>query len=296
MTGGLSPLEAHLICIALVAVDLLARALRILWLLRGLGIPVKLGEALTLNAFGDAACAVTPLRIGGEPARLAGMLRAGVPASAAFVAISLEVLAAWPVIVAVMLPLAWWIAPEWWRAAIPALGSSIATAWPWLVIIALLCAAAWYLARRFTTFAPSRLRRPIRRVRVYWRRMPVWPVLAGIPMTLLNLASRVGILVALAATLPDPSPLGVLVFGSFMLLYAQLVVPTPSGIGLVDFGFLGGAAGALGGQGAALLLAWRFYTSGVGLVLGSGLAVRIYGRPAFVRALMIAAAATSRRA
>lgn len=296
MSGVISPLEAHLICIALVAVDLLARAFRIVWLLRGLGIPVRLGEAITLNAFGDAACAVTPLRIGGEPARLAGMLRAGVPASAAFVAISLEVLAAWPVIIAVMLPLAWWFAPEWWRTAIPALGTSIAAAWPWLVILALLCVAAWYSARRFTSLAPARLRRPFRRVRVYWRRMPVWPLAAGVPMTLLNLGSRVGILVALAATLPEPSPLGVLVFGSFMLLYAQLVVPTPSGVGLVDFGFLGGAAGALGGQGAALLLAWRFYTSGVGLVLGSALALRIYGRPALVRALTLAGAAPSRRA
>jgi uncharacterized membrane protein YbhN (UPF0104 family) len=296
MSGVISPLEAHLICAALVAVDLLARAFRIVWLLRGLGIPVRLAEALTLNAFGDAACAVTPLRIGGEPARLAGMLRAGVPASAAFVAISLEVLAAWPVIIAVMLPLAWWIAPDWWRAAVPALGSSIATSWPWLLILALLCVAAWYSARRFTNLAPARLRRPFRRVRVYWRRMPVWPLVAGVPMTLLNLGSRVGILVALAATLPAPSPLGVLVFGSFMLLYAQLVVPTPSGVGLVDFGFLGGAAGELGGQGAALLLAWRFYTSGVGLVLGIALALRIYGRPALVRALTLSGAAPSRRA
>ena len=292
----ISPLEAHLICIALVAVDLLARAFRIVWLVRGLGIPVKLGEAITLNAFGDAACAVTPLRIGGEPARLAGMLRAGVPAAAAFVAISLEVLAAWPVIIAVMLPLAWWFAPEWWRTAIPALGTSIAAAWPWLVILALLCVAAWYAARRFTSLAPARLRRPFRRVRAYWRRMPVWPLVAGVPMTLLNLGSRIGILVTLAATLPEPSPLGVLVFGSFMLLYAQLVVPTPSGVGPVDFGFLGGAAGALGGQGAALLLAWRFYTSGVGLVLGGALALRIYGRPALVRALTRAGAAPSRRA
>ena len=296
MSGAIAPLEAHLLCVALVAVDLLARAFRIAWLLRGLGVPVRLGEALTLNAFGDAACAVTPLRIGGEPARLAGMLRAGVPASAAFVAISLEVLAAWPMIIAVMLPLAWWFAPEWWRAAIPALGSSIAASWPWLVILALLCAAAWYSARRFTSLAPARLRRPFRRVRVYWRRMPIWPVLAGIPMTLLNLGSRVGVLVALAATLPEPSPLGVLVFGSFMLLYAQLVVPTPSGVGIVDFGFLGGAAGELGGQGAALLIAWRFYTSGVGLVLGTALALRMYGRPALVRALTLAGAAPSRRA
>ena len=292
----LSLLEAHLICATLVAVDLVARALRIQWLLTGLGTPVRFRDALTLNAFGDAACAVTPLRIGGEPARLAGMLRAGVPASAAFVAISLEVLAAWPVIIAGMLPVGWWFAPAWWSAAVPSLTSAAERAWPWLAVLAFLCVVAWIAARRYAKNAPGRLARPIRRVRVYWRRMPVWPVLAGVPLTLLNLASRVGILVALAATLPQREPLGVLVIGSFMLLYAQLIVPTPSGAGVVDFGFLGGAAGSLGSEGAALLLAWRFYTSGVGLLLGGGLALAIYGRAAVTRALRRPAAAPSRRA
>ncbi len=288
--------EAHLICAGLVAVDLVARAVRIRWLLHGLGTPVRFRDAITLNAFGDAACAITPLRIGGEPARLAGMLRAGVPASAAFVAISREVLAAWPVIIAVMLPLAWWFAPAWWSAAVPALGSAAERAWPWLVLLAVLCLIAWHAARRFTALGPSRLRRPVRRLRVYWRRMPVWPLLASAPLTLLNLISRVGILVALAATLPQRESLGVLVIGSFMLLYAQLVVPTPSGAGVVDFGFLGGAAGPLGGEGAALLLAWRFYTSGAGLLLGGGLAMAIYGRAAVTRALTRPGVAPSRRA
>lgn len=296
MTTSLSLAEAHLLCAALVAVDLIVRALRIRWLLDGLGTPVRFRDALTLNAFGDAACAVTPLRIGGEPARLAGMLRAGVPASAAFVAISVEVLAAWPVIVAVMLPLAWWFVPAWWRTAVPALGAAAEQAWPWLVLLVFLSALAWYAARRVATFTPSRLRRPVRRVRAYWRRMPLWPIVAGVPLTILNLVSRVGILVALAATLPQRESLGVVVIGSFMLLYAQLVVPTPSGAGVVDFGFLGGAAGSLGAEGAALLLAWRFYTSGVGLLLGGGLALAIYGRVAVARALRRPGAAPSRRA
>lgn len=296
MMASLTLLEAHLVCAALVAVDLAARALRIQWLLEGLGTPVRFRDAMTLNAFGDAACAVTPLRIGGEPARLAGMLRAGVPATAAFVAISLEVLAAWPVIVAVMLPLAWSFAPAWWGAAVPALASAASRGWPWLVLLAFLCVVAWSLARRFAALSPSRLRRPLRRVRAYWRRMPVWPLVGSVPLTLLNLLSRVGILVALTATLPEREALGVVVIGSFMLLYAQLVVPTPSGAGVVDFGFLGGAAGSLGGEAAALLVAWRFYTSGVGLLLGGGLALAVYGRAAVARGLTRVGAGPSRRA
>ncbi len=56
--------------------------------------------------------------------------------------------------------------------------------------------------------------------------------------------------------------------GSFALLYSQLLLPTPSGAGAVELGFLGGAAGDLGDRAGWLLLAWRFYTNGAGVVLG----------------------------
>lgn len=85
--------------------------------------------------------------------------------------------------------------------------------------------------------------------------------------------------------LPDPPPSAAAWFGSFLLVYGQLVLPTPAGVGVVELGFLGGAAGELGG-GIGLLLAWRWWTSGVP-VLG-GLAVvavaRARGRAARVTA------------
>ena len=119
-TAGVSPASAHALCLALVVVDLLARAWRIQWIVQGLGHRMTLRDSFIVNAFGDAACALTPLRLGGEPARLAGMLRSRVPATAAFVAISLEVLAAWPVIIVAAGWLAWRYAPEWWLEAGPA--------------------------------------------------------------------------------------------------------------------------------------------------------------------------------
>ena len=284
--------EAHAICAALVVMDLVARAWRIRWILAGVDAPISFGAAFTLNAFGDAACAVTPLRLGGEPARLAGMLRAGVPPAAAFVAISAEVLAAWPVIIAVALPLAWYFAPEWWLTAAPRVAGAAERAWPWVAALLVLSMAAWGIARRASH---PRALRPLRRVQVYWRRLPPGPLLASAPLTLVNVVARTGILMALALTLHDPPPIAILAFGSFALLYAQLVLPTPSGAGVVDFGFLAGAAGDLGGRGAELLLWWRFYSSGVGLMLGIALAVRTYGWPA-VRRLVSGAGATSRSA
>lgn len=279
----MSPASAHALCLALVVVDLLARAWRIQWIVQGLGHRMTLRDSFIVNAFGDAACALTPLRLGGEPARLAGMLRSRVPATASFVAISLEVLAAWPVIIVAAGWLAWRYAPEWWLEAGPRLGAAAASAWPWVVAVAVVSVVAWRMARRVASPAAHQLRRPIRRVIVYWRRMPAWPLVASIPMSFLNLATRVAILPVLALTLPHPPAMGPLAVGSFALLYSQLVLPTPSGAGAVELGFLGGAAGDLGGSEGWLLLVWRFYTNGIGVILGVVLASRIYGWPALRR-------------
>jgi uncharacterized membrane protein YbhN (UPF0104 family) len=265
---------------ALVAVDLLARAWRIQWIVLGLGHRISVKDAFILNAFGDAACALTPLRIGGEPARLAGMLRSRVPATAAFVAISLEVLAAWPVIIVAAGWLAWRYAPAWWISVGPRLGAAAERAWPWVALVVVVSVIVWVYARRVASPMARHLRRPVRRALVYWRRMPTWPLVASIPLSFLNLATRVAILPVLALTLTDPPALGPMALGSFALLYSQLILPTPSGAGAVELGFLGGAAGDLGGSEGWLLLAWRLYTNGLGVLLGVWLAARIYGWPA----------------
>jgi uncharacterized membrane protein YbhN (UPF0104 family) len=112
---------------------------------------------------------------------------------------------------------------------------------------------------------------------VYWRRTPRWAVLASIPCSALNVATRVAVLPVLVLTLPDHPPLGPVILGSFALLYSQLVLPTPSGVGAVDLGFLAGAAGDLGDEAGRLLVIWRLYTSGIGIVLGAVLALRYFG-------------------
>jgi uncharacterized membrane protein YbhN (UPF0104 family) len=275
--------QAHLVCLALVAIDLLARAWRIQWIVRGLGHRITLRDSFVLNAFGDAACALTPLRIGGEPARLAGMLQSRVPATAAFVALSLEVLVGWPVVIVAAGWLIWRYAPEWWLLAGPRLSAAAEHAWPWVVLVVVLSIVAWRTARRVASPAARQLRRPVKRALVYWRRMPRWPLVASIPLSLINLVTRVALLPVLALTLPTPPELGPLMVGSFALLYSQLVLPTPSGAGAVELGFLGGAAGDLGEQEGWLLLAWRFYTNGIGVLLGIGLAAQVYGWPALRR-------------
>ena len=273
----MTPLTAHAICFALVAADLLARAWRIQWLVHGLGYRISFREAFGVNAIGDAACALSPLRIAGEPARLGTMLRADVPATAAFVAITYEVLAAWPVIIVVAAVLGWNYLPEWWAFAGPALHKAMVEGWPIALFIGVITLGAWAWTRRNAPAATRHLKRPIKRMRVHWRRMPMGPILAGLPLTFINVISRALILPVLASTLPHPPPFGPVLVGSIALLYSQLILPTPSGAGAVDLGFVSGAAGDLGTEQGRMLLAWRFYTTIIGILLGLVFAVRLFG-------------------
>ncbi|MEO8295345.1 MAG: lysylphosphatidylglycerol synthase transmembrane domain-containing protein [Gemmatimonadota bacterium] len=273
----MTPLAAHATCTLLVITDFVVRALRIKWLTKGVGYRLSFRDAFSVNALGDAASAVSPLRIAGEPARLGAMLRAGVPATAAFVTITYEVLAAWPVILLSAGILAWRYAPAWWSSVAPEMSKAAREAWPWIVFVAVVTVGLWVWLRRAVPSVAHHVRRPLRRMLVHWRRMPWGPLLASTPLSFVNLATRVAILPVLASTLPSPPPLGSMLIGSFALLYSQLILPTPSGIGAVELGFMGGAAGNMGDQQGGILLLWRLYTTGIGVVVGLILGVRIFG-------------------
>ena len=281
----MSPLAAHALCLGLVALDFLVRGWRLQWIMQGLGCRVALRDGLVVNAFGDAANALTPLRLGGEPARVAGLLRTGVRMTAVLVGITLEAVISRLVLIAVSAWLVWQYAPAWWVTAGPGLQAGASKAWPWLVLVLIVGLLLWRYTQRAVSPASKRLRRPMRRVLVYLRRMPRWPLVASIPLSAIAIATRIAILPVLALTLPSPPPLGPVIFGSFALLYSQMVLPTPSGAGVVELGFLGGAAGELGEGQGWILLAWRFYTNGLGLLLGVWLALSIYGWPVLRRVL-----------
>lgn len=274
----LSPLTAHAICIVLVVADIVARSLRLKYFCDSLGYPLGVGEGVVVNSFGDAACSLTPARLGGEPARLAGILRYRIPTEAAIVAVSVEALLGWPVIILAGAALIWAYAPEWWHTAAPGIVGHFHAMLPWLILVALVSLVLWWMIRRWMRFAaPHRVRRSWRRMLVHWRRMPIWPIVVSQPLSVVSVGAKVAILPVLALALPTPPPFGPLLLGSFALLYSQMVLPTPSGAGAVELGFLAGAAGALGAEGAELLIWWRVYTSVVGVALGLGLAARIYG-------------------
>ena len=264
----------------LVVIDLVTRALRFQWLLRGLRTPVSFRDAFVMTTVGDAAAAVTPNRLGAEPARLAAAAFAGVPVTAAFVAVTYEILITAPVTAAAAGWLALIYAPRWWHNARPMLAATLHRTWPIVALLLIAGIAGWIFLRRAMPKAEHTVRRSTRRAWAYARRMPAWPLLASAPLTLLGLAARVAILPVLALTLPFPPPMGPLTFGSFALLYAQILVPTPSGAGVIDLGFVGGAVGNLGEHHRHLLLVWRIYTTGVVVAAGVIVALRVYGAAA----------------
>ena len=276
----MSLFEAHVICIILVAIDLLTRALRFQWLLQGLRTPVSFRDAFVMTTVGDAAAAITPNRVGAEPARLAAAAFAGVPVTAAVVAIIFELIVTFPVTATVAGWLALMYAPRWWHIARPLLEQTLQRTWPWVVVLMVAGLVAWIIVRRAMPKASSELKRSTRRAWAYARRMPAWPLLLSVPLTFMGLAARVAILPVLALTLPFPPPMGPLTFGSFALLYAQVLVPTPSGAGVIDLGFVGGAVGDLGEHHRRLLLIWRAYTTFAVVAVGAVVALRVYGAAA----------------
>lgn len=280
---NLTGLEAHLLCLLLVSVDLIARAYRLRWYLQGMGRELKVGDALHATAWGDAAAGLTPLRFGGEAAKFAGLLRGRVPAGLAVVALGLEAIVTYPLVAAVGLWLAWRFAPSWWAQVEPMVGRAIAAGWPWLVAVLGITILALWLGLRWRRSLHSATDPSDPSARELLRRTPLRPVLLGALVSLYNILARTAVLPLLALTLPEHPPLGVLLLGSFALLYSQLILPTPAGVGAVDLGFIAGVAGDLGTAAPQLLVAWRFYTVGVGVILGVVLAVRAVGWTALKR-------------
>jgi uncharacterized membrane protein YbhN (UPF0104 family) len=194
-----------------------------------------------------------------------------VPGRVGFVVVGVELLATSVVIVLTGLVLGVTVAPEWWAAAGPGLVRSAVRGWPWLAAIGAAMLGAWLLARRLRPDLLHAARAELAAARGHLRDLPTWVYVANVPITLVNIGVRVAILPLLAQALDRPPPLAATVVGSYALLYAQAVIPTPAGAGAVEVGFLGGAAGDLGAAEAALLVVWRFYTTLLGTAFGVAL-------------------------
>lgn len=127
--------------VALVAADLVVRALRILLFVRGTGHTLGFRQVFVLNTFGDAAAVVTPLRIGGQPARLAGLLLGGVPLATALPLLVVEMVSYSAVVGLASAAMMLLYAPGWWAAVRGSLGWPLLASVP-LTLLSIACRVA----------------------------------------------------------------------------------------------------------------------------------------------------------
>jgi uncharacterized membrane protein YbhN (UPF0104 family) len=276
---------AGCVCFALVAVDYITRTWRMQCLAAAIKTRTRFIDLFTLNAASDAASAVTPLRAGGEPVRFFGLVHAGLSASDAIAIMAIEGIIEWLVAGAFGTYIGWRFGREWWHDVKHTLVPHLSHALPWAVLLGVAGVVVWLVARRFlpklTVHVGTTLRDALRLA----RRMPVWAMLVAVVLTVVRITARVAILPVVMATADVPPEFGTVVVGSFALIYGQSFIPTPSGVGAVELGFMGGAAGYTGSGSAGLLLMWRFYTTLTGIVLGLVCGVPLYGT-AFHRSVL----------
>ncbi|HEU4885604.1 MAG TPA: lysylphosphatidylglycerol synthase transmembrane domain-containing protein [Longimicrobium sp.] len=263
------------LCAAMLAVDLLARSLRLHWFLRGAGHRLPVTSLCASILFGDAAAAVTPMRLGGEPARWLGLLSGGVPARVSAAVLALEMVSYLSVVAISGAVAAWLLGAGWWADVGPRLGARAGEGLPWAIAVIAASVGVWIWvrrrrARRLAPAAPAP-------TLVALRGAIGWPLVICVPLTLASITARLAMLPVLAQTLPDPPAPGVLIMGSFALIYGQLFFPTPGGAGAVELLASAGTAGELGGTAGPVFLAWRAVTTGIPVILGFALALRRYG-------------------
>lgn len=268
---------AHIICVGLVGVDLVTRAVRIQWLARGLRRRTRFVDAFTLNVAADAAAALTPLRIGGEPTRFAGLMHAGLSASDTIALITVEGTMEYLSVVGIAAGVGWRYGGEWWRTVRSHLLPAMRHALPVVAIIVAVGIVLWLILRRLVPALSLHVGGTLRDALRNARRMPAWAIAATLPLTIAHIVARVAVLPVLVATLASPPPMGAVWVGSLALLYGQLFVPTPSGAGAVELSFLNGAAGDIGPDATRVLIWWRLYTALIGIILGLVFGVPLYG-------------------
>ncbi len=242
--------------------NLIVRTWRTQVIFSGLGDRVSFTDVAIANLAGDTAAALTPLRIGGLPAQVAFFQRVGTRPQLALPTLLVESVLLYPVMAAFGAGLALSAGLEWLQL----LKTAGTTAGRALQTILGVFVVGWLLVLIVKRAAPNRSREVGRSIRdgvALARGMRPGAALLTVPLTVLDVLTRVALLPVLAMNVPNTPPADVLALASFALLYGQVAMPTPGGAGLVEYGMLGGAAGDLGASASGITFWWRVYTVGL---------------------------------
>ena len=185
---------AHLVALALMGFELTTRAWKTRLLL-ATDQHATFRRTFVVNAYGDVASAVTPGRLGGEPARFLGFRRAGVAAAAAAVALAVEKLIDWIAIVLAALALSVGLGRRGLpgaRAMIERLDSG---AWPVIVGLLIVLVIGGVIAMgRYHRRHPQKVAEPLRKALVCLRQLPPLRIALVVAITFVGMTARVAIL------------------------------------------------------------------------------------------------------
>lgn len=272
------PWQAHVAALLLMTVEVSARALRIHTIAGGLRVPLRFSTAVFSQLAADGAGAVTPSKVGSDPAKLWIMGRDGSTVGArggillgelAWEAVFLLLIAG---ALAVFTPIARAVPLAIFAYAVVVLGLSALAIWA--ARAAGEDPPGWWTAFRLT---PERWRavtaqgveflENARRL----RSLPLSAILVASASTLLHIAARILVLVAILALwlgVPE-SGLMELILWPFGLLYLGTLLPPPGGGGVLELGFAAALDGTLGAEILpAALFWWRIYTFYLTAALG----------------------------
>jgi glycosyltransferase 2 family protein len=276
------PLNAHLLALLAVVIEVLARSLKIRWSARAAGIVLPFRTAVRTSLGGDFGAAITPARSGAEPARFFILAESGLPSASVLVILYAELflevfsLALVVAVVAVVFRHA--------GAAVLTLVGLVAT---YAAVIIGIGATAVFLSRRNANGPPPPWARRLRLHAGRWRTVQralrklrstidsvekVNPraAISAFLASVVHVGIRLTVLPALVLTSAPAAALAPLALWPLGFLYGAAVVPAPGGGGAVEVAF----RAALGHDipadlFAAALVWWRFYTFYIYILLGA---------------------------
>lgn len=255
----------HGVAFGLVLTDMVLRAFRSQVLM-----PMPFRRAISVNTCADAASAVTPGRIGGDPVRFLAWRRAGHAPSSILMVCGSEIVADIVSLVLVGIALSWAF-PAVERRFGAALVRTARDGWPWALALGGLAWGSVLVTRRYV---PQHVVSVSAALREAWHearaRSPASLIAATI-LTIAALVARCAILPVLLVGVPGLG-LGQVLVGSAALVYGQQLAPTPAGIGAVELGAVAGLGGVVHPATLAMVvIIWRTYALVLGSLAGAGL-------------------------
>jgi uncharacterized membrane protein YbhN (UPF0104 family) len=276
------PMTAHLLAASAMALEVAARAQKLVWSAQAFGLRLPFATAVRTSLGGDFGAAITPARSGAEPARYLILAEAKLaPASVVlilFAELFLEALSLAVVVTAVAIM---------FHDAGPVLGALVGVVGGYSMFVLAIAGLGLLLSRRSATGPPPRWAARLGVHAGRWRVVQRWlrqvrrtvdqvkdvdlgPAALSLLASIVHVAVRLTVLPALVMTTVSGVDLAPLALWSFSLVYGAVVVPVPGGGGAVEVAFQATLGDVIPPSifGAALLW-WRFYTFYIYILLGA---------------------------